>query len=444
MLSTIIMVATVGMLLICNGWAIAAEQPRIASCEWRIFDTGNVGGHPRLTAVRIADTQGHDGVCVMTYDGDHFSTKMQSDSKLREKATALSQSLIGQDASSPLAIKAIWEQMDTKKAGFDIETAIDLALWDLYGRANGKSVVELLGKKREKVAAYYSSWFPPDYPFNTCKNQQEAVAVYAQLARDAKKRGLRGFKIHPYVGGNWNPIAWRALKPGEATAYPEQDIEIARAVAAELGNSMPLIFDSHFSYRKLDEAIKVGMVLDELHYLWNEDPLPEWAGSTAQMREWIALKKATKTPIMGPENFLDYKTRIRWFEGGGTDWIRIDVNYGGFTPCLEMIRYSEQHKVPIDLHTNPMNAYQMACYPIADDALMPWIETMGIPQYIPVATTFPGSAPSPKDQPWFKRVPMIPVDAEGYSHFNLDIPGIGPEADWEWITAHGKDPFLVK
>jgi len=439
--------AVASLLLMPSGWATAAEPARIASCEWRVFDTGNAGAHPQMVAVRIADTQGHDGVCVMSYDLDHFSEKIQSDPTLREKAAALSKALVGQDASTPQAIKAIWEQMDAQKPGFDLETAIDLALWDLYGRANGKPVVDLLGKKREKVATYHSTFWPPLPPFDKCKNHQEVVAAYVELARDARKRGMRGFKIHPYCNGFWSPITGHVPQAGEDRAFPDLDVEIARAVRAELGDSMPMMLDSHWTYTKLEDAIRVGKVLDELKFLWNEDPLPEYvyAGSEdREMKEWIALKKATKTSIMGPENFLDYKARIRWFEGGATDWLRIDVCYGGFTPCLEMIRYCEQHKIKIDLHSVPLHLYQLACYAITDDATMPWIETLGLPKYLPIATTFPGSEPASKNSPWYKRIPKEPVDAEGYAHINLDIPGLGPEADWDWIAAHGKDPFQSK
>jgi len=436
-------IVTATLLLMTGAQALAAEPARIASCEWRVFDTENVGGHPQLAAVRIADTQGHDGVCVMIRDGGmngSLSQKIQNDAKYKETASALSQSLIGQDASTPQAIKTIWEQMDANKVGFDLQTAIDLALWDMYGRANGKPVVDLLGKKREKVAAHSVTVWPPMYPFNLCKNHQEVVTKYIELARQAKARGLRGFKIHAYINGTWNPVEWRPLKKGERGAFPDLDLEIIRAVYAELGNSMPLMFDPGFMYN-LDEAIRVGKALDEMKFTWYEDPLPEYADSDALMKDWITLRKTVKTPIMGPQEFLGYKARIRWLEAGAADWARIDVCFGGFTPCLELIRYCEKHTIQIDLHAVPMMAYMMVCYPITDDATMPWFEFYGSCASEPVAKEFPGSAPAPTNSPWFKRMPTRPLDAEGYVHFNPDIPGIGPEADWAWIATHGRNPF---
>jgi L-alanine-DL-glutamate epimerase-like enolase superfamily enzyme len=421
----------------------AKDPGRIASCEWRVFEPGSAGGPPQLTAVRIADTQGHDGVCVMLRDGNnsHFTDRILHDAKLREAASTISTLLIGQDASTPQAIKAIWDQMEAKKAGFDLETAIDLALWDLYGRAHGKPVADLIGRKREKVATHLATLWPPLGPFRECKNHQETVAAYVKLARQVKERGLLGFKIHPYINGTWNPVEWRPLKKGERGAFPDQNLEIVRAVYAELGNSMPLMFDPGWQYN-LDEAIRVGKVLDEMKFTWYEDPLPEWADRDALMKDWIALRKAIKTPLMGPQEFLTYKARIHWLEAGAADWARIDICYGGYTPCLELIRYCEQHKIRIDLHANPMEAYMLACYPITDDATMPWIELYGVPPpYVPPTKEFPGSEPAPKNQPWFKRMPAYLVDDKGYAHFNLDISGLGPEADWAWIAAHGKDPF---
>ena len=432
------------LLLPVDGDAADPSAPaRIASCDWRVFDTGTTNGPRQMTALRITDTLGHDGICVMLRDGTHrspFSATISGDANFQEQVAATSQLLVGQDATTPQAIKVIWEQLYVRKTDNVVQTAIDLALWDLYGRAGGKSVVDMLGKKREKVATHLATGWPPGWPFNTCKNQQEVVAAYVKLARDTKKRGLRGFKIHAYINGTWNPVEWRPLKPGERGAFPDQDLEIIRAVYAELGNSLPLMFDPGWMYN-LAEAIRVGKVLDEIKFTWYEDPLPEY--STSCIPQWLALKKAIKTPIMGPQEMIDYKARIKFIEAGAADWARMDVCYGGFTPCMEMIHYCEQHKIQIDLHSMPMNDYMVACYPVTDDATMPWLE-LNVNPNIPVATTFPGSDSAPKTQPWFKRVPKVPVDAEGYAHFNLDIPGLGPEADWEWITAHGKDPLPRK
>ena len=420
-----------------------AASARIASCEWRVCRTGATSGFQQLTALRITDTLGHDGVCVMLRDGcfGKFSAKMEKDAKLQAQATAASRSLVGQDATTPPAIKAIWDQMHAQKVDNDVQTAIDLALWDLYGRASGKSVVDLLGKKREKVATHLATLWPPLYPFDKCKNTHEIVETYVKLARKTKDRGLRGFKIHAYINGTWNPIAWRPSKPGERGAFPDQDLEIIRAVYGELGNSMPLMFDPGWQYN-LDEAIRVGKVLDTLQFTWYEDPLPEYSASLVP--QWLMLKKAVKTPLMGPQEFLDYQARITWLEAGAADMARIDVCYGGFTPCLELIRYCEAHQKQLDLHSMPMNDYMYACYPVTDDATMPWLELTTSPWFVPVATTFAGSAPAAKTQPWFKRVPKVPVDAQGYAHFNLDIPGLGPEADWDWIAAHRKDPVAAK
>jgi hypothetical protein len=296
------MLTSCSLLPVVGHAAEPSASARIASSEWRVFDTGATSGFHRLTALRITDTRGHDGVCVMLRDGcfGKFSAKIENDAKLQAQATATSQSLVGQDATTPPAIKAIWDQ-------------------------------------------------------------KEIIETYVKLARKTKERGLRGFKIHPYINGTWNPIAWRPLKPGERGSFPEQDLQIIRAVYAELGNSMPMMFDPGWQYN-LDEAI----------------------------------------------------------------------------------RDCEQHHVQIDLHSMPMNDYMHACYPVTDDATMPWLELTASPWYVPVATTFPGSAPASKTQPWFKRVPNVPVDAEGFAHFNLDIPGLGPEADWNWIVAHGKNPLPAK
>ena len=261
------------------------------------------------------------------------------------------------------------------------------------------------GKKREKVATHLATLWPPLGPFSQSKNHQDNVAAYVKLAASSQGAGLLGFKIHAYINGTWNPVEWRPLKHGERGTFPDLDLEIIRAVYAELGNSMPLMFDPGWMYN-LDEAVRVGKVLDEMKFLGTKIRCRNGPTSDALMKDWITLRKAVKTPIMGPQEFPRLQDPNSLARGRRRRLARMDVCYGGFTPCLELVRYCEQHKIKIDLHAVPMIAYMLACYPITDDTTMPWIElSTSPPRMFQWRRRFPGSEPASKNQPWFKRMP---------------------------------------
>lgn len=432
-----LLLSTAALVILEMNAAAATSEPacKISKWQWVDFATGQKTGPTTMAVLRLCTDDGNDGFCVMLRDTESLAGNWLKNPQAKAHISAVLDSIIGKDVGDPSAIKVLWEDLHQQKVSNQLLMAIDLSLWDRYGRANKKPVADLIGKKREKVAAHLATLWPPLPPFNECKNQQDVIDEFVKLARETKKRGLRGFKIHPYINGTWNPLEWRPLKPHERGAFPDQDLMIVKAVYAELGNSIPLMFDPGFQYN-LKEAIRVGQVLDEMKFTWYEDPLPEWGDLDYLMKDWVALRKTVKTPLMGPQEFIDYHARIRWLEAGAADWARLDVCYGGLTPCLELIKYCQKTGRQIDLHSMPMNDYMYACYPVADDVTMPWLELTTCPWWVPVATTFPGSAPAGKAQPWFKRVPVAPVDADGYAHLNFDIPGIGPEVDWNWIESH--------
>jgi L-alanine-DL-glutamate epimerase-like enolase superfamily enzyme len=85
---------------------------------------------------------------------------------------------------------------------------------------------------------------------------------YAAEAVHWRDQGWKGYKVHP-------ARAWR-----EGPALPvDADIEICRAVREAVGDDMDLMLDSTWGY-SYAEALRVGLAIQELGFLWYEDPLP--------------------------------------------------------------------------------------------------------------------------------------------------------------------------
>ena len=291
--------------------------------------------------------------------------------------------LRGKNALDGPAITSQWAPGLRRQGQSSYASAIDNSLWDILGKAAGMPVYRLLGAYKNRVRAYASS--------QHLKTPEDFVADLAHARSD----GFTAYKIHPPWMPN-NTVDW------------ELDIEVAKAVRKAAGDHYPLLFDRVGAYTR-DEAFKVGRVLDELHYVSDEDPLP-----TSDMDGLTALTQALDLPvtigefIFSPYNYADYIRR------GCCDEVRFIVdNIGGISSGMKVGRLAELFGMECQPHnwgTALDHAVHFHC-----ELAMPnntWFE-MTQPQGI-------------TDQPYFKD--LIRIDKDGYVPAPTK-PGLGYELD---------------
>ena len=133
--------------------------------------------------------------------------------------------------------------------------AADVALWDILGKAVNRPIYQILSggvRTKDRVLAYASSQHLP------------TIEDYAPDVTKAKQQGYKGYKIHPGSGQH-------ATGP-EIPTYMGHMEEI-RGVRKAAGEDYVLMHDPVQMYNQF-EAMQVGRLLDELDYLWYEDPVP--------------------------------------------------------------------------------------------------------------------------------------------------------------------------
>ena len=111
-----------------------------------------------------------------------------------------------------------------------------------WERDEGLPVHRLLGTRRDSLPAYASS------------STLTSIEDYEEQALASKAMGYRGYKMHP---------------PKDRSLH----IPMLERVRKAVGDDFPLMYDPAAIY-SYQEALKVGRVLEELGYLWFEDPLP--------------------------------------------------------------------------------------------------------------------------------------------------------------------------
>ncbi len=221
-------------------------------------------------------------------------------------ARSLSAVLVGRDPSDPVALwHEMYESTDyVGRRGLAMHAigGVDLALWDLKGKIEGKPIHELLGgKRRDRVPAYGTI-----YPMaRTPEGVREQVA-------EGQSKKLRNFK---FAADPW----W--LDDLELTG------RLLKAAREQAGDSARLIVDAALSYRTADEGIKLFPIYRDIGLWFLEAPLPldDVEGHLEMSRHGIPTG-------VGDHGLTHTREFIEMMDLGGASICQPDISQvGGFT-----------------------------------------------------------------------------------------------------------------
>jgi L-alanine-DL-glutamate epimerase-like enolase superfamily enzyme len=311
--------------------------------------------------------------------------------------------LVGQD---PLDREKIWQVLKERQRlhlgvlSDRVLTAVDLALWDLAGRAVNLPVHKLLGGYRDKVPAYASTMCGDEL-----EGGLDTPEAYAEFAIWCKEQGYPAFKLH-----TWQP-------PVPGAPDPRRDVAACAAVREAVGPDMDLMLDS-FHYYNRTEALYLGKELEKLGYHWLEEPMDEHSISSYA---WLADQLSI--PVVGPETAEGkMHTRAEWIVRGASDISRGGVgDVGGITPLMKIVHLCESFGVAMEVHGGGVGNLHVLC-------------AMGIPgEYYERGLLHP-FLDYEQPAPWLNEI-VDPMDDEGYVHVS-QRPGLGLDIAWDYIREH--------
>jgi galactonate dehydratase len=259
--------------------------------------------------------------------------------------------LIGRD---PLNIEAIWEQIRTMgifagaQGGQYVAalSGLEIALWDLAGKAVGLPVYQLLGGKvRDRIRVYCDSAnHHPDDP-----RAKEKLA-------EIQSMGFTAVKIDIDEAGDpsrWDRVNWTASNGEIDRMVKEVDF-----VRGALNKRVDLAADMHGRY-DMGTAKRVAIELEPFKLLWLEEPVP--AENVDAMRD---VRQSTKTPICAGENlFLRHGFR-ELLEKRAVDIIMPDFQKcGGLLESRKIADMAHTYYVPVAPHcvVSPIG-YMASCH----------------------------------------------------------------------------------
>lgn len=222
--------------------------------------------------------------------------------------TGLSDLLVGEN---PLDIHRLWDKMYAGtiyygRFGPAIHalSGVDLALWDLAGKATGQPVYQLLGGAYHRKLRAYASILFGDTPEET-----------RQLARKFAGQGFTAVKF------GWGPFG-----RDEAT-----DRDHAAAAREGLGPGRDLMIDVGCAW-DWKTAVRREEMLREFDPFWIEEPL-----AAEDVRGYAELAKHSRTRIAAGEGESGLPALTRVIEEGGVDVIQPDVTRcGGLTVAMRV------------------------------------------------------------------------------------------------------------
>lgn len=306
--------------------------------------------------------------------------------------------LIGQD---PMQRAGLWERMFhalynannfVGLAGSAL-SALDIALWDLVGKATGLPIHALLGGKvRDQVAVYATGLYYTEGEFPNRLLDE---------ARSYVEQGFTGMKTK--VGG----------------LSIEEDVRRVTALREAIGPDIRLMVDANEGYNATT-AIRIGLKLAELDLIWFEEPV-----NAQDIDAYLQVKAALPMAIAGGENL---RTRFEfkdYFSRRAYDIVQPDIMHcGGITEMARICAMASAHGIQVNPHV--------------------WGSPVMVAASLHLAATLPPCPPARNPQPYaqepvmeFDRTPSaireevcaVPFKQENSFIAVPEGPGLGIEID---------------
>lgn len=359
---------------------------KITKIETKIM---NVSKYSNWIFVLIHTDEGITGLGEATLD----NCEMQVASAVE----VLSEQIIGKDVLKDKI------SIDVRYGGMIYSAAmsgIDIALWDLKGKAVGKPVYKLLGgKMRDKIPTYVT--------FNRAITDRspEGFAEFAKML--IEKEGEKAIKCAPFDNFLWKT-------PINASERMSMGIERFKAIRKALGERIEIHIDNHWRF-DYTTALEAADRLREFRPFWFEAPLAE---NDSKMMYEVRMKTGLR--IAGGEMQTSFVEYLPLLEHKTLDVYMPDIKYiGGITGILKACTLVEAHNQLLAPHnmTGPVSTAATAHV------------CANINNFLTVEHHY-------DEADWVKDLAINGVKIKDGFMTISDSPGLGVELDMEMVEAH--------
>jgi len=307
----------------------SAPDMKITRIDTTYFKPGaDLPWKPNWTWVRIHTDSGLVGL------GETYPRNEAEATLLHASVANL---LLGRD---PRDIDRIWADLYrtfdfqvTGGAEMRVLSAIDLALWDLLGKALNTPVYRLLGGKSNPQIRLYNTCFDLRYDFN-----KEPEKIMHELIG---RYGVRTIKIWPF-----DHAAIRNQHEYVTMADIDEGLAPVRKLRDTFGNDIEILMEFHGCW-DLTSAIRIAKALEPYRPMWLEDML--LPGNFQQYRQ---LAESTSLSLTISERMAGRMEFLQMLEARAAKYVMFDVTWcGGLSEARKIAAMAEAFELPVAPHT---------------------------------------------------------------------------------------------
>jgi L-rhamnonate dehydratase len=297
--------------------------------------------------------------------------------------------LIGQN---PWDSEFLWQHMYRATMAFGRKgiamvaiSALDIAIWDLMGKAARQPCYRLMGgRTKARIPVYASRLY--SIPLD-------------ELAGEATRYKAQGYGAMKLRFG-WGPI--------DGAEGMQRNVDLVRTVREAVGDGIDVMADAYMGW-SLDYAKRMMRLIEPFNLRWLEEAIiPD------DVHGYAELRRFGTTPIAaGEHEFTLYGFR-QMIEARALDYIQFDTNrVGGITAARKISALAEAHSIPVVPHAGQMHNYHVTMASLN----------------CPIAEYFPPVDVEVGNELFWYIFKGEPIAENGYIDLDDDVPGLGLEID---------------
>lgn len=316
------------------------------------IETIRLDEFPNILFARVGTDEGQIGL------GETFYGARAVEAYIHESVAPY---LLGQD---PFAIdrhvRGLSGYVGYRSSGAEMRgnSAIDIALWDLFGKATGQPLYQLMGgKTRDAIRIYntcagyrYVRSQPRQAVANWGLDRQVEAGPYedldaflyrgGELAESLLRQGITGMKIWPF-----DPYAEQTNGQYISAADLDRALEPFRKIRAAVGNAMDIMVEFHALWN-FPMARRICAELEQFAPLWYEDPL-----RGDNIDALAELARTTRVPLAVSETLATRWSFREVLERGAAGIVMADLSWcGGISEARKIANLAEIYQRPVMFH----------------------------------------------------------------------------------------------
>jgi L-rhamnonate dehydratase len=293
--------------------------------------------------------------------------------------------LMGAD---PWDLEFLWQHMyrrtlafGRKGIGMTAISAVDIALWDILGKATGQPVFRLLGGRTK-----------PQIPVYASRLYSQPLDSLAAETHKYKEQGFKAMKLR---------FGWG---PADGAGGMQRNVDLVRTVRETAGDGIDIMADAYMGWT-LDYARRMVPLLEPFNLRWLEEPvIPD------DPHGYAALKAMNRIPIAGGEHGFTVHEFRDLLDAKALDYIQFDTNrVGGITQARKIAALAEAHSVPVVPHAGQMHNFHIVMASFNS----------------PIAEYFPRVDVEVGNELFYYVFDGEPTPVDGFIDLRDDLPGLG-------------------